>query len=59
MPGGSDGSGFETYTETLFGETLLPFWYWCISLGDLDAEEYLTIGNPVAYALVPFMHSSP
>jgi hypothetical protein len=52
---GCGGVGFETYQETLFGETFLPFRYWCISLAELNAGEYLAKGNPVAYGLVPLM----
>jgi len=55
MPGGGDGSGFESYTEALFGETFLTFRYWCISLGDLEVEKYLATENPVAYGLAPLM----
>jgi len=55
MPRACEGLGFETYTETLFGEAFLPFRYWCISLAQLSAEEYLATGNPVAYGLAPLM----
>lgn len=54
MPQGA-GVGFEEYTETLFGKTFLPFAYWCISLGDCQAEVYLATENPVAYGLAPLM----
>jgi hypothetical protein len=56
MPRGSGESGFETYAETLFGETYLPFRYWCLSLADLDAGESLATENPVAYGLAPLMN---
>jgi uncharacterized protein YggL (DUF469 family) len=56
MPRVGEGLGFETYTETLFGEEFLPFRYWCISLVQLSAEEYLATGNPVAYGLAPLMN---
>lgn len=52
---GCGGIGFESYQETMFGETFLPFRYWCISLAELEAAEYLAKGNPVAYGLVPLM----
>jgi hypothetical protein len=52
---GCGGIGFETYEETLFGETFLPFRYWCISLAELEAKEYLAKENPVAYGLAPLM----
>ena len=55
LPAGGDGSGFETYTETLFGKTFLPFCYWCTSLGDLEASVSLATENPVAYGLAPLM----
>ena len=55
MPAGGSGSDFETYTETLFGETSLSLRYWCISLGDLDSAVYLATENPVAYGLAPLM----
>lgn len=41
MPKGASGLGFEEYSETLFGAKFLPFRYWCISLAELDADEYL------------------
>lgn len=44
MPRASEGLGFETYTETLFDEAFLPFRYWCVSLAQLSAEEYLATG---------------
>ncbi len=56
MPGGSGGVGFESYTEALFGETFLPFRYWCVSLADLDAATYQATTNPVAYGLAPLMN---
>ena len=56
MPRGPGKSGFETYSETLFGKTFLPFRYWCLSLADLDADEHLTTENPVAYGLAPLMN---
>jgi hypothetical protein len=34
----------------------LPFRYWCISLPELSAEEYLATKNPVAYGLAPLMN---
>lgn len=52
---GCGGIGFETYEETLLGETFLPFRYWCISLAELEAKEYLAKENPVAYGLAPLM----
>jgi len=55
MPKGCGGVGFEEYTETLFDEAFLPFRYWCISLAELSAEEYLATKNPVAYGLAPLM----
>ncbi|MBI1929262.1 hypothetical protein HYR99_34080 [Candidatus Poribacteria bacterium] len=55
MPRGEAGLGFETYTETVFGETFLPFRYWCINLGSLEASVYLATKNPVAYGLAPLM----
>ncbi|MBM3236024.1 hypothetical protein FJZ31_06960 [Candidatus Poribacteria bacterium] len=56
MPRACEGLGFETYTETLFGEQFLPFRYWCISLAQLSAEEYLATDNPIAYGLAPLMN---
>jgi len=56
MPRAPEGLGFETYTETLFDEAFLPFRYWCVSLAQLSAEEYLATGNPVAYGLAPLMN---
>jgi len=56
MPGGSRGVGFESYTETMFGEAFLPFRYWCVSLADLDAATYQATTNPVAYGLAPLMN---
>jgi hypothetical protein len=56
MPKGCGGLGFEEYTEILFGEAFLPFRYWCISLPELSAEEYLATKNPVAYGLAPLMN---
>ncbi|MBI1930587.1 hypothetical protein HYR99_40865 [Candidatus Poribacteria bacterium] len=55
MPAGCGGVGFEGYTETVFEETFLPFRYWCIGLGDLEAVVYLATENPVAYGLAPLM----
>ena len=54
MPAGG-GLDFETYTETLFEETFLPFRYWCLNLGDREASESLATENPVAYGLAPLM----
>jgi hypothetical protein len=47
-PQGGSGLTDEEYREALFGEVQLRFRYRTVALAKLDAEEYVTTGNPVA-----------
>jgi len=52
---GGKGLAEELFREALFGEEQLRFRYRTVALAKLDAEEYVSTGNPVAAALAALM----
>ena len=52
---GLDGIGRDTYTETLWGETLIRFDYYSIGLPGLDGMEYANGPNLLGLALSALM----
>ncbi len=55
---GTDGLGWHTYTESLFGEELISFRYGRVGLRDLPSAEYVHRGDPIAATLAALMEST-
>jgi predicted transposase YdaD len=56
LTSGAGGLTQEEYRSEVFGREVVRFRYECVGLGDLDAEKYAAMDNPVAAALAALMN---
>jgi len=56
LTSGAGGLMQEEYRSEVFGREVVRFRYECVGLGDLDAEKYAAMDNPVAAALAALMN---